>query len=273
MTRSKTAAFLISLALLPGCGDDSEGSDPVNCAPVGSIAKAVEVYGNAWNEPDETKRNCLLARSVSPLLVYVDPTTDTTTAPALSAAIGEFHRSSPGFSIAQLSGLQVRERELRFAWDFRTRDPQTQVEQSAVKGVDYIEVGEDNRLTNIRGYWEPLPTTPPEGSLADYVEAWTLADAAARDAKLGTALADSVRFTADGVDADGRQEIAAAIGELAATSVQVLGVQRYPKFARVVLELESAGGSEQVTDYLYLDGAGRITRAARFEGDLPPRAD
>jgi hypothetical protein len=271
VTYSKIAIGLLGAALLAGCGDD-EGSDGDDgaCPRAKSVPEAVELYGAAWNEPDETRRNCLLARSVTEDLVYVDPTIDSATAADLSAAIAAFQTSAPGASIVTLSGLDRRDGELRFAWDFRIKDPNTQQEQSAVKGVDYMEIAANGLISNIRGYWDPVPTAAPDGALADYVDAWRSADAAARDAKLSTSLSDDARFTSEDTDARGRAAISKAIGELGATRVDISGAQRYPKFARLALELQTASGTLRVADYLYLDGNGRITRAARFAGDLPP---
>ncbi|HEY6560996.1 MAG TPA: hypothetical protein VI072_27160 [Polyangiaceae bacterium] len=268
MNCSKSLAALFCAAVLAGCGDDDD--PPIRegaCARAKSVAEAVELYGAGWNERDGARRDCLFARSVSPDLVYVDPTIDTTTADGLSAAIADFQTNAPGASIVQLSGLDERDGELRFTWDFRLTDPATQVTQSAVKGVDYMEIGEDGLITNIRGYWEPLPPGPPDGMLAEYVTAWeaSLPDAS-RAEILSRVLGADPHFTADGIDALGALAISDAMSEAAVTQIQVLGVQRYPKFARIALELEG----NAVTDYLYLDEQGRITRAARFKGDFPP---
>jgi hypothetical protein len=271
MTFSRLSALLLCACALTGCGDDDDADGEGACAPEKTIVRAVEVYGHAWNERDATRRNCLLARSVSPDLVYVDPTVDTTTADALSAAIAEFQTSAPGASIAQLSGLDRRDGELRFAWDFRLMDPVTQVAQSAVKGVDYVEFSGDARITHIRGYWDPLPPGPADGTLSEYVAAWQASlDEASRTALLSRVLAEGARFTSEDDSARGVQEIGELINSRAAPQIEVSGVQRYPKFARIALELSGGSLVQNVTDYLYLDAEGRITRIARFEGDLPP---
>jgi hypothetical protein len=271
MTFSRFSVALLCAAALGACGDDDGAGDEGACAPVKTIAKAVEVYGEAWNERDPARRDCLLARSVSPELVYVDPTIDTTTADALSTAIAAFQTSAPGASIVQLSGLDLRGRELRFAWDFRVTDAATGVEQSAVKGVDYMQFSGDARITHIRGYWDPLPPGPPEGALSDYVAAWQASlDEPSRTTLLVRVLDEDARFTSADDNAHGLSEIGEVINSRAAEQIEVSGVQRYAKFARVALELTSGAVVQNVTDYLYLDTEGRITRIARFDGDLPP---
>jgi hypothetical protein len=270
MTFSRFSVVLLAAAALAGCGEDDADAGGA-CAPEKTITRAVEVYGEAWNERDVTRRACLLARSVSPDLVYVDPTVDTTTAGALSAAISEFQSSAPGASIAQLSALDVRDRELRFAWDFRLTDPNTGVTQSAVKGVDYVEFTDGARITHIRGYWDPLPPGPADGALAEYVAAWrTPLDPASRTALLERVLAENAHFTSGDDTARGVQEIDELVNSRAAEHIEVSGVQRYPKFARIALEITEGAVVSSVTDYLYLDAGDRITRIARFEGDLPP---
>ena len=266
MMGSRLSVALIAAALA-GCGDVR---DEGPCPPARTIVEAVEIYGEAWNERDASRRDCLLARSVSPQLVYVDPTIDTTSADALSAAIAQFQTSAPSASIVQLSGLDRRDGELRFAWDFRLTDPATQVELSAVKGVDYVEFS-GARITHIRGYWDPLPPDSPTGKIWDYAASWqAYLDEGYRWELLTLALAEDAHFTSNEDSARGVDAIAGVMSRRAVDEVRMLGTQLYPKFARIELALTTDGIAQNVTDYLYLDAEGRITRIARFAGDLPP---
>src|SRR6185503_2102060 len=151
MARSPAFAWF-SLLALSAC---SESNDPVtssgDCAPLRNVADVVRVYGSAWNEPAADKRLCALRQSLTDTATYID----TANVPDLARAIGEFQTSAPKASIAQLSGLDVRSGELRFAWDFKNDGV------SAITGLDYMEIAADGRIASIRGYWDPVPVDPP----------------------------------------------------------------------------------------------------------------
>jgi hypothetical protein len=260
MNRSMLLVSVCALAL-PACSDSSDapapGSNP--CAPLGTLADVVQVYGSAWNEPAADKRLCALRQSMTESATYVDPTIDTANLPDLAAAIGDFRTSAPKASIGQLSGIDARTGELRFEWEFKNDGV------TALTGHDYMEIGADGRITSIRGYWNPVPTDQPTGVLADYVAAWKAGDTAARSTSLAAAVARDVRFTSPDAASTGVDALASAM-QTSGAAVELTGAQAYPKFARVVFGL----GGEEATDYLHLGGDGKIVRIARFVGPMPP---
>jgi hypothetical protein len=266
-------ATLLTLLVGAACSDSKDdaprpspaspdGGDP--CGLPASLDAIVTVYGSAWNESDEGARLCSLESSLTPSVTYIDPTIDTASREALSGAIGEFLTMATGSSIVQTSGLDARDGELRFAWEFRTNGA------TVIKGYDYMELDGDGRISSIRGYWDPLPAAPAEGTLAAYQTALVATDAAARRDALEEAATDSVRFT--GPDsagaASGLDDVTDAIALPDGASVTITGTQVYPRFARTEFELSGAT-TTRVTDYLHLDGDGKITRIARFEGGFP----
>ncbi len=218
------------------------------------------MYGSAWNEPAADKRLCALRQSLTDTATYIDPTIDTANVPDLARAIGEFQTSAPKASIAQLSGLDVRSGELRFAWDFKNDGV------SAITGLDYMEIAADGRIASIRGYWDPVPVDPPTGVLAAYVAAWKAGDAPSRTTNLASAVAENVRFTSPETATTGLDALAEAM-QTAGNAIEVTGAQAYPKFARVTF---SVGSSQQASDYLHFGTDGKIARIARFVGPLPP---
>jgi len=246
------------LAVLPACSDSETAAGPGSsaCAPLRNVEDVVRVYGSAWNEEDAEKRLCALDQSMIDTATYVDPTIDTANLPDLADAIGDFQLSAPKASIAQLSGLDVRSGELRFAWDFQNDGV------SAITGLDYMEIASDGRIASIRGYWNPLPSEPPTGVLADYVAAWKAGDAASRDASLALAVTDDVRFTSPDATTTGRAALSDAMG----VSIEVTGAQSYPKYGRVAFRIEAR---DDVTDYVHFGTDGKIVRIARFVGPLP----
>ncbi len=253
----KTLCLPLLLAL-SACDDSVPATDIAadECAPVRNVNDVIQVYGSAWNEPDATRRLCALQRSMIETATYVDPTIDVATHADLSKAIGDFQTSFAGASIVQLSGIDARAGELRFAWDVRMGGA------SVVTGLDYIQIAQDGRIESLRGYWDPMPIDAPTGVMKDYLAALQASDAAARRASLDLAVAEDVRFTTSDASATG----IAALAERMRTPVTVTGSQAYPKYARVALSIE---GSREASEYLHFGDDGKILSIARFVGPLP----
>lgn len=274
---NRTLPLLIAAMItLPACSDSDdgaratagspEGGTPGPCSLPGSLDAVVAVYGSAWNERDGEARLCALEASLTADATYVDPTVDTATREALSDSIAEFLASvGDGASIDQTSALDARDGELRFRWEFR-RDGAT-----VIKGLDYMELDGDGRISSIRGYWDPLPATPPEGPLAKYQDAVAASDASARRAALAGAVTDAVVFTGPDTSkaATGLDGAATAMKLDEGATITILGTQAYPKFARTEFEVKTGDDVTHGADYLHLDGDGKITRIARFLGEFP----
>lgn len=261
MQRTLAILTLASTLFAAACGGSSDGGDGGACAALREPEDVVRVYGSAWNEPDAGKRLCALTRSLAADATYVDPTIDATSREGLADAIGQFIGSTPGASIVTTSGLDLRAGELRFTWELQAGGA------TVLRGVDYMELADDGRIASIRGYWEPLPTTAPAGPLAAYARAWTDGDAAA----LAEAVADGVRFTSVEESITGVADLSAFLSRSTSVKPTLAGAQAYPRFARVAFRAEGAGDAVPWTDYLHLDGEGRIVRIARFEGGFPAR--
>lgn len=247
----------------PKAGAPDGGDDP--CAVPSSLDAVVTVYGSAWNESDAAARLCALEASLTPSVTYIDPTIDTATREDLSDAIGAFLASAAGSSIVQTSGLDARDGELRFVWEFRTNGA------TVIRGYDYMELDETGRISSVRGYWDPIPATPPNGAVAAYGTAVSAIDSAARREALAEAAEATVVFTGPGTGsaASGLSGVADAMALPAGAAVSVTGTQVYPKFARTEFEVTRGGDTTKVTDYLHLSDAGKVTRIARFEGGFP----
>jgi hypothetical protein len=267
---NRIATLMLTALLTAACSDSRDaaprpspegGGGP--CALPPSLDAVVTVYGSAWNEPDGELRRCALESSLTPSVTYIDPTIDTASREALSDAIGEFLAMAAGSTIVQTSGLDARDGELRFAWEFRTNGA------TVIRGYDYMELDDGGRISSIRGYWDPLPT-PDEGTLTAYQTALVATDADARRTALEEAAASSVRFTGPNTDDDasGLDGVSEAMALADGAEVTITGTQVYPRFARTEFELKGAT-TTKVTDYLHLSDDGRITRIARFEGAFP----
>jgi len=247
-----------------GAGAVDTGSNTASdCTPRSSTADVLKAFGAAWNEPDATKRTCLLARSFASDGVYLDPIAHTSDRASLSDHIGTNIARNPNSPLAWTGTADLRATDLRAPWSFG----------SAQTGVDYQELGPDGLIATVNGFWDPFNDNGSSKQVDDYVSAWNTADADARAALLATAVADTVRFRDGAEDVSGAQVLSEAIGGARSSglvSVSSIKLQSYgtpPTHARLASLLTSTNAtSVDVTDYLRFDTDGRILRIARFVG-------
>ncbi len=120
--------------------------------------EAVELYGAAWSEPDETKRRELLERAWADDGVYTDPTAEVTGRDALVAHIGGFLDQTQGARIVITSGVDSHHgTRLRFSWQMQNADGAVLAD-----GIDYGQLDEDGRLELIVGFFGPFPPLDSE---------------------------------------------------------------------------------------------------------------
>jgi hypothetical protein len=246
-------------ASVPETGADARG----DCSPRMDVHEVLDDYLAAWNEPDATKRDCLLARSMVADAIYVDPATDTRDRAALSDKIGVVPRGTNPVT-RWTSDPELRKGDLRRSWSFLTQ-----------LGLDYMELAADGRIAAVHGFWDPFNGGDPIAAVTAYVDAWNAADATARTDRLTVGVSDSVRFRDPTHDASGSQALADAInatrtsGLTTVTSVKLQSYGSPLTHARLALELvDAVGAKTTVTDYLRFDSNGRILRIGRF-ADTP----
>jgi hypothetical protein len=120
-----------------------------------STEEIVLAYVAAWTETDEGKRRTLLEKSWAENGIYTDPTVEVVGREALVQHIGGIHQRFAGHRILLTSGVDEHHGRLRFTWDM------VSPEGSRVsEGIDFGEVGSDNRLIRITGFFgsvSPLP--------------------------------------------------------------------------------------------------------------------
>ncbi len=125
---------------------------PVGAAEKLTAEQAVDLYGQAWAEPDEAKRRALLERAWAENGVYTDPTAEVNGREALVKHIGGFMENSRGGRIVITSKVDSHhETRLRFSWAMQSADGKTVAE-----GIDYGELDEDGKLKLIVGFFGPF---------------------------------------------------------------------------------------------------------------------
>ena len=144
-----------ALATLIACAFLMPGSLPAQDL---TAQEAVDLYGQAWAEPDEDRRRELLERAWADDGVYTDPTAEVKGREALIAHIGGFLEQAQGGRIVVTSGVDHHHgTRLRFSWAMQSAAGQTLAE-----GLDYGELDEDGRLKLIVGFFGPFPPLESE---------------------------------------------------------------------------------------------------------------
>ena len=115
----------------------------------------VLAYVAAWSETDEGKRRALLEKSWAEDGTYTDPTVEVVGREALVQYIGRIHQRFAGHRILLTSGVDEHHSRLRFTW--------AMVNPEGIRvseGIDFGEVGSDNRLIRITGFFGSVPPIP-----------------------------------------------------------------------------------------------------------------
>ena len=111
--------------------------------------KTWNVYQSAWAPISEEERLDLLRRSVSDDVVYTDPGSQVHGAGALAERIGQSQMQFPGARFRNDSFLEHHGQGL-FQWTMLNSEG-----AAAVKGSSYARFGEDGRLVQATGFFEP----------------------------------------------------------------------------------------------------------------------
>jgi len=96
------------------------------------VDTVVELYGQAWLEPDPAARRALLERCWAADGVYCDPLARLTGRDALADHIGGFQGGRPGARLEVLSGVDEHHGFLRFGWRLLAPDGAV-----ALEGTDF----------------------------------------------------------------------------------------------------------------------------------------
>jgi hypothetical protein len=121
-----------SLALFEGPGSD----DP---------PEAIDDYVAAWNEPDSSRRDELLA-AFAPDGRYVDPTVDAEGREALAAHLTEFRDAQPGTTLERTGPIRRAGDWYLFDWAMKSGGTTT-------PGIDVVRIDDDGRVAFVAGFF------------------------------------------------------------------------------------------------------------------------
>ncbi|KUF11664.1 nuclear transport factor 2 family protein [Pseudoponticoccus marisrubri] len=116
------------------------------------LTDIIAAYGAAWREGDAARRAGLLQIAWAEDGLYQDPTGEARGRDALVAHIGGFLEAYPGATLTLTSGIDLHHDRLRFGWRMTLGDGSVLTD-----GIDIGRVDPDGRLTEIIGFFGPLP--------------------------------------------------------------------------------------------------------------------
>ncbi|MCO5118248.1 MAG: nuclear transport factor 2 family protein [Burkholderiaceae bacterium] len=117
-----------------------------------STTELIDLYCEAWSDPDPVRRAELLRRVWSQDATYTDPTVHARGAEELLAHIAGVRERRPGSRVVRTSGVDEHHGLARFAWHAIEADGSTLPE-----GIDLAFLSSDgSRIDRIIGFFGPL---------------------------------------------------------------------------------------------------------------------
>ena len=118
-----------------------------------SLEALIDSYCEAWSTPDPDRRRANLDNTLTPDVIYTDPSDHVIGTDALSEHIGGIMEEHPGGKVMRTSAVDHHHDLARFAWQFVKADGETLIE-----GLDVVTVdGGTGKLRSIAGFFGPLP--------------------------------------------------------------------------------------------------------------------
>lgn len=116
------------------------------------VIAVVDGYLSAYSEPDEAKRDALIAEVWADDGQLIDPPLAGEGHRGISEMATTMQGQFAGHAFVRTTGIDVHHQQLRYGWELV--GPGGQV---AVAGMDVGEVAEDGRLRRIVGFFGELP--------------------------------------------------------------------------------------------------------------------
>lgn len=126
----------------------------MNTTPLHEIVKA---YAALWSEPDPTRRDVLMAKSLSSEAEVMGPGYRFKGYAEISREVDRFLRHDPGARPVVASGIATHHNWARFAIAMLDADG-----KQVAQGEDIVEFGADGRIVKVLTFWGALPPVPAD---------------------------------------------------------------------------------------------------------------
>lgn len=113
-----------------------------------SALRGIDIYLEAWNEPDSDERARMLAKVMADDGGYSDPSKQVGDRAGIVEYIGEVLSAYPGARIVRTSDVDMHHQFGRFTWRL-VRSDGTSLQDS----VDFVEFTEDGRIHRMTGFF------------------------------------------------------------------------------------------------------------------------
>ncbi|MFW0793786.1 nuclear transport factor 2 family protein [Gordonia sp. CPCC 205515] len=110
-------------------------------------------YLDTWNATDDSARAELLATHWSENCAYVDPLADVAGRDAVGATIEAVHAQFPGWVFSQVGDVDTHHQQARFQWGLGPSG-----ETPVVVGFDVVVADDNDRIRDVRGFLDKVPT-------------------------------------------------------------------------------------------------------------------
>lgn len=120
-------------------------------AEVTKVPVAVELFGQAWNEPDEKKREQLINDSWAKDGIYLDPTTEIHGRENLLPMLTHYFSTYPNAKVIQTSNYDQHHSIYRVSWKVILENG-----EQLVEGTDVGQLNKDGKLVRLNSFFGPL---------------------------------------------------------------------------------------------------------------------
>lgn len=114
------------------------------------VPEVLHTYLAMWREPDQAKREALLAECVSDDVVFADPQDYHEGRDALAANTKRFHETFPGAVLSRTSEVDIQNRRHRYTWRIELDG------KTLIDGMDVTTLNDDGRIERIDGFFGPI---------------------------------------------------------------------------------------------------------------------
>ena len=115
-----------------------------------SVPAALHTYLAFWNASDRAERDALLARCVTPEVIFADPQSYHEGLDALARNATAFHGKYPGAVLTRTSGIDTQNRRYRYTWRIEVAG------RVLLDGMDVATLAPDGRIERVDGFFGPI---------------------------------------------------------------------------------------------------------------------
>lgn len=111
------------------------------------VERVIQVYSDAWNEPDRARRVALLERCWDERGVFTDPRSVISEREALVDYMASYREAYPGCRSELVTAVDEHHGRFRFGWQIVGPG-----DAPVVRGVDFGELSRDGRIAWITSF-------------------------------------------------------------------------------------------------------------------------